>query len=272
MKIQNSRTIQMAVFDWAGTTVDYASAAPGDVFGLVFRQKGITLTREEINGPMGMEKKDHIRKLLSAKSGNSQWEQTYGRRWNEDDVQEIFERFEHTLGGVVADYSRVLPGVPETIDALRSMGIRIGSTTGYLSDIMKNVTPVAKAGGYEPDCIVTPDLVGSGRPGPFMIFECMRQLQIYPPCAVVKVGDTVMDILEGVNAGTWSIGILTGSNLLGLTEEEYGEMDAAELSLRKEKARKAYLDAGADAVIDRITDLPGAVEMINRKMKTEEAY
>ena len=140
MRIQNSRTIEMAVFDWAGTTVDYGSAAPGDVFGLVFRQMGITLTREEICAPMGMEKKDHIRKLLSTESGDSQWEEKYGRKWNEDDVQEIFERFEHTLGGVVADYSKVLSGVPETIDALRSNGIRIGSTTGYLSDIMKNVT------------------------------------------------------------------------------------------------------------------------------------
>lgn len=269
MRIQNSGKIEMVVFDWAGTTVDYASSAPGDVFGRVFEQAGIFLTKPEINGPMGMEKKEHIRKLLSTESGNSQWEKKYGRGWNEDDVQEIFERFEHTLGGVVADYSTVLPGVTETVDILRSRGIRIGSTTGYLSDIMEKVTPAARAGGYEPDCVVTPDMVGSGRPGPFMIFECMRQLQVYPPCSVVKVGDTVVDILEGVNAGTWSIGILTGSNLLGLTEEDYKKMDAGELAARKKKAARIYLDAGADAVIDRITELPAAIETISQKMNTE---
>ena len=45
----------------------------------------------------------------------------------------------------------------------------------------------------------------------------MRRLNVYPPSAVVNVGDTVVDIQEGKNAGAWSIGILTSSNLLGLT-------------------------------------------------------
>ena len=59
-----------------------------------------------------------------------------------------------------------------------------------------------------------------------MVFECMRQLNIYPPRCVVKVGDTVVDMQEGKNAGAFAIGILTGSNLLGLTKEEYDAMPA----------------------------------------------
>ena len=34
-----------------------------------------------------------------------------------------------------------------------------------------------------------------------MLFECMRRLGVYPPSAVVKVGDTVVDIQEGKKAG-----------------------------------------------------------------------
>ena len=49
--------IQMVVFDWAGTTVDYASAAPHKVFDLVFTNHQIRLSAEEIDRPMGMEKK-----------------------------------------------------------------------------------------------------------------------------------------------------------------------------------------------------------------------
>ena len=51
--------IKMVVFDWAGTTVDYGSCAPAEVFAEIFEEAGIHLTREEINGPMGMEKKAH---------------------------------------------------------------------------------------------------------------------------------------------------------------------------------------------------------------------
>lgn len=79
--------IQMVVFDWAGTTVDYGSSAPGDVFDRVFASAGIHLTKEEINRPMGMEKKAHIRELLSCASGNRQWAEVYKRAWTEVDVE-----------------------------------------------------------------------------------------------------------------------------------------------------------------------------------------
>lgn len=65
----DQQQIELVVFDWAGTTVDYGSSAPSAVFGRVFSASGIHLTRAEINAPMGMEKKAHIRQLLSCASG-----------------------------------------------------------------------------------------------------------------------------------------------------------------------------------------------------------
>lgn len=91
--------------------------------------------------------------------------------------------------------------------------------------MMEQVIPKAAEMGYQADCVVTPDVTGIGRPTPFMLFECMRRLEVYPPRAVVKVGDTVVDMLEGKNAGAWSVGILTGSNLLGLSQEEYEALE-----------------------------------------------
>ena len=119
------------------------------------------------------------------------------------------------------------------------------------------------------DCIVTPDVTGQGRPSPFMVFECMRQLNVYPPKSVVKVGDTVADILEGKNAGAWSIGILEASNLLGLTKAEYDGLSEEERKTKKEAARRKYLEAGADLVIDSIRELPEAVEKLNKAAKGE---
>lgn len=268
MKYENS--IKLAVFDWAGTTVDYGSFAPNDVFGLVFEEADIHLTREEINGPMGMEKKAHIRALLSLDTASVQWKNTYGRDWNEDDVEHLYEKFEEKLYEVVKEYSIPIEGVVETVEALRKNEIKIGSTTGYNNIIMNQVIPAAESCGYRPDCVVTPDAAGVGRPAPFMLFECMRKLNVYPPKAVVKVGDTIADIHEGKNAGAWSIGILTGSNLLGLRKEEYGQMSAKELAVRKAEAAQKYLEAGADMVIDNIRELPAAIEKINCHMAKEE--
>ena len=266
-----NRQIQMVVFDWAGTTVDYGSSAPSVVFDRVFTAAGIHLTRDEINRPMGLEKKAHIRQLLSGEAGGTQWRQVYGRDWNEQDVNDLYEKFEATLHTVVAEYSTPLPGVVETVARLRGVGLKIGSTTGYNSAMMAEVLPVAKAAGYAADCVITPDVTGVGRPAPFMVFECMRQLNVYPPRCVVKVGDTVVDMQEGKNAGAFAIGILTGSNLLGLTEEEYNAMPADILTQRKRVAADRYRAAGADLVIDSIRELPAAIETLNERLRKEES-
>lgn len=263
--------IQMIVFDWAGTTTDYGGVAPSMVFDRVFREEGLCLTKEEINAPMGMEKKAHIRALLSSPSGDRQWKERYGTSWTEEDVERLYEKFEGILYQMVSEYSVPIPGVVETVRQLREQGLKIGSTTGYTSQMMTQVLPRAAELGYEADCVVTPDVTGASRPTPFMLYECMRQLNVYPPCAVVKVGDTVVDIQEGKNAGAWSIGILTGSNLLGLTRDEYEAMEPGELARRKQEAAEHYKQAGADLVIDSIRDLPAAVAELNRRMAEKEA-
>lgn len=264
-------SIRLVVFDWAGTTVDYGSSAPAEVFNRIFSGAGIHFTREEINRPMGMEKKAHIRTLLETESGKAQWRQAYGRPWTEENVEQLYESFEKELFQVVEEYSEPIPGVVETVKELRRQGLAIGSTTGYTSQMMEQVLPRAKALGYEADCVVTPDITGEGRPSPFMLFECMRRLHVYPVQTVVKVGDTVVDILEGKNAGAWSVGILTGSNLLGLTKEEYEAMDPEELKKRKMQAADRYREAGADLVIDSIRDLPRAIEELDRRLARKEA-
>lgn len=231
--------IQMIVFDWAGTTTDYGGVAPSVVFDRVFQEEGICLTKEEINAPMGMEKKAHIRALLSSLSGGRQWKERYGTSWTEEDVERLYEKFEGILYQMVAEYSVPIPGVVDTVQQLRKQGLKIGSTTGYTSQMMKQVLPKARELGYEADCVVTPDVTGASRPTPFMLYECMRRLNVYPPSAVVKVGDTVVDIQEGKNAGAWSIGILTGSNLLGLTQAEYEAWHPTNWSSASRRRRSA---------------------------------
>ena len=61
---------------------------------------------------------------------------------------------------------------------------------------------------------------------------------------VVKVGDTIADIKEGVNAKVWSVGIVTGSNEMGVSEEEYNSRPAEEWESLKKEVRERMLAAG----------------------------
>ena len=262
-------SIGLVVFDWAGTTVDYGCIAPLELFRRCFEPRGIFLSPEEIRKPMGLEKKDHIRTLVETETASEQWRARYGKEWTEEDVQAIYESFEEMLKNTVAEYSQVLPGVEKTVKELREKGIRIGSSTGYTREIMEIVMKEAKKGGYEPDFLVTPQDVNGGRPAPFMIYENMRLANVYPPCRVVKVGDTAADILEGRSGSVWTVGILEGSSAAAMTEEERRTLSAEEVEKRKDHARKIYEEAGADYVIDSILELPLIIEKIEERMEKE---
>lgn len=262
----NKEQVRLVVFDWAGTVVDYGCVAPAVVFQKTFENWEIKLTKEEILKPMGMEKKDHIRELLRLEHVTKTWRELRGSDWTEEDVDVMYQTFEKMLADIVADYSKVMPGVKETVDTLRKQEIVIGSTTGYTAEIMEKVTAKATAEGYTPDHLVTPDVVGTGRPGPFMVYENMRRSNVYPASCVVKVGDTTMDILEGVSAGVWTVGILDGSSQVGLSYEEAQAISPSEKENLWKKAEEIYRNAGADFVIEDITKLPKVIEEINSRL------
>ena len=188
----------------------------------------------------------------------------HGREWNQNDVAIMYQSFEKHLFASLKNFTTPIPGVLETMKLLREDGIKIGSTTGYTQAMMDVVRPDAAAKGYEVDNLVTPDDVPAGRPAPYMIYKNMIDLAIPSVDNVVKVGDTIADIKEGLNAKVWSIGIVTGSNEMGITEEEYNHRSADELAELKREVRERMLAAGAHFVLDNITELPACIEKINR--------
>ena len=153
------------IFDWAGTTVDYGCFAPVKAFIEAFEHYGITPTLEEVRKPMGMLKIDHIRTMLSMDRIAKAWEEKYNRPWTEEDVKEVYLLSESKILEIVQNYGEPKPYVVETVKALRDMGLKIGSTTGYTDEMMALVVPKAKEQGYEPDCWFSPDATGQkGRP------------------------------------------------------------------------------------------------------------
>ena len=258
-----NNSVKGIIFDWAGTTVDFGCFAPLNVFVEIFKRKGISITVEEARKPMGMLKKDHIRAILSMPRISKLWQEEKGREFATIDVDDLYADFEPSLMEILHQYTGVIDGVLPVMDELRKRNIKIGSTTGYTKEMMKIVKQGAAKRGYSPDCIVTADDTGYGRPHPYMIFKNMQLLGIYPPKSAVKVGDTISDIKEGVNAGVWSVGIIVGSSEMGLTENEYDSMSSEEKKDICSRVRNKFMSAGADCVINEISELPALIDKIN---------
>lgn len=256
--------VEGVLFDWAGTTVDFGCFAPVHVFLEIFKEAGVEITVQEARGPMGMLKKDHIRAILQLPRVRDIWRATYHREFTEKDTEDLYANFEPLLLTSLKEYSEPLPEVLETVKVLRNKGLKIGSTTGYTDSMMKIVTKGAQAQGYEPDYWITPDSTnGYGRPFPYMIFRNMEALKLTVPWKVVKVGDTAMDIQEGLNAGVWSVGVIVGSSQMGMSYEEYINCSELQKQQAIENAEQAFLQYGADFTIKTMKELPQVIEKIN---------
>ena len=261
-----TRRLEGVIFDWAGTTVDYGCFAPVNVFMNIFKMRDIHVTLEEAREPMGLLKIDHIKAMLSMPRIEKLFEEKFGRRWTQKDVEDIYADFEEQLFATLQDYTTPVPGAVELMKRLRDRGLKIGSTTGYTKEMADIVGEGAKAKGYEPDHRITASEVSKGRPHPYMVFDNMMKLDLSHRSTVVKVGDTISDIKEGVNAGVWSVGILKGGSDLGLTRKEVETMEEKELKGRMDTVAARMKAAGAHYVIDEIGRLDEVLDDIQRRL------
>ncbi|MBS7526938.1 phosphonoacetaldehyde hydrolase [Fusibacter paucivorans] len=268
--MKKKTSVTAVIFDWAGTMVDFGCMAPVEALIKVFGEVDIELTDEIARRYMGMSKKEHIRKTLQLPEIESRWIERHDRVPGNEDVASLYNRFEQVIFDYLEDYATPVPGITSLIDQLRQKGIAIGSTTGYTKEMADTVKKAAETKGLHVDCCVTPDSVPAGRPSPWMCGLVAMKLDVYPPNAIVKIGDTVSDILEGKNAGMWSVGVIKGGSELGLTIDQIERLSDHELYLKTEAVRQKFLAAGADYVIDSIDQAGSVVEVIDKRLSLNE--
>lgn len=225
---------------------------------------------EEARAPMGMMKKDHLRFMCRMESISPKWRERYGGPPTEHDVDMMYSELEPMMVSSIATYSDLIPGVLGTVTELRSRGIKIGSTTGYSRPIMEILTKEAARRGYQPDAVVCPTDVPAGRPLPYMCYQNAIRLEVYPLEAIVKIGDTVVDIEEGLNAGMWTVGVTKTGSELGLPEREVAKMDQETLKFELATVRKKFLEAGCHEVVEGIYDCVRIIDEINERLAMGE--
>jgi phosphonoacetaldehyde hydrolase len=260
--------LKAIILDWAGTTVDFGSLAPVRTLQRVYARAGITLTDSETRQAMGLPKKEHIREIISIQRVRDEWKRVHGNLPDETDVEQLYSDFVPLQFSCLLEYSAVIPGVVETMERLRSRGLKIGTTTGYPREMLDLLVEASGKVGYSPDCNLAPGDVGVGRPHPFMIYENAVRLQVYPLAAIVKIGDTPADIEEALNAGAWSIGVAATGNMMGLSRQDFEAISGSQQEERLVVARAALRNAGAHYVVDSLADVDSVLDDIDTRLKT----
>lgn len=222
-------TPQLAVLDMAGTTIDDRHEVYRVLRESVERE-GARIDDATFQQWMGTEKRSAITNLL----GHG------GVEADEERIDAAFAWFLAELTRTYAENPPVpLPGVEETLAALRADGVMVGLTTGFSRQIADLILDRmgwevgSDPGSTTVDAVVCGDEVPEGRPAPFMIQQVMERTGVTDPALVVSAGDTAVDVESARRAGVLAIGVLTGK----LTRAEHEA-------------------AGADGVLNGVRDLP----------------
>lgn len=208
---------------------------------------------------MGIEKHEHIAKLVQLPEIQTAWQKRYNRLLTPDDELMLFDQFETFLLKRLATQTELTPFVLETQAYLHQNDIKIATTTGYTRPMLELVAQQASQLGYQPDLMVSKEDVQNGRPSPDMIHKIQQTLKLNKPQIIIKVGDTVVDMLEGRNAGVITIGVLESSSLIGLTATELAALTPTKRQTLISEAKKTLLAAGAADVINNLSQLPAFI-------------
>lgn len=262
--------VKAVILDWAGTTMDYGCYAPAVVFIEVYKRQGVDITIEQAREPMGAHKRVHISKIRQIPAVAQKWREVHGCPCTEEDVDTMFKDFVPLQLACLADYADLVPGCLDALKEFRQRGLKIGSTTGYTQEMMDILQKEAADRGYVPDATVCATQVPAGRPEPWMCLKNAMDLQIYPMESIVKIGDTLPDIDEGLNAGMWTIGLAKTGNELGLNVKEIAELAPEELERKLNRAYTRMAQSGAHYVVDSITDCPPIIDEIQQRLARGE--
>lgn len=265
--------VKAAILDWSGTTADKYVLAPAVVFVEVFEKHKVPISMKEARLPMGLRKDLHIKAITELPEVRERWQAVYGRLPDQGDVDNMFKDFVPMQLGCLRKYTDLIPGTAETVNTLRSeFGLKIGSTTGFLKNMVDILLEDAKKQGYQPDSSVAGDEVVNGaRPKPFMVYRNMDLLDVHTIQSVVKVDDTVSGVGEALNAGCWGVGLARYSNYMDINSlEEEAKLSQDEIDRRTEVSRDLLRNAGAHYVVDSIVDLPEVVADINKRLAQGE--
>jgi phosphonoacetaldehyde hydrolase len=254
--------VKAVVFDWAGTMIDFGCMAPVTALKDVFADEAIILSTDEARRDMGKAKLDHLRAILSDPAVDARWRALKGTSASEADVQRLYEKLIPAMRGAAARSARLIPGAAQTVAELKWLGVRIGSGTGYTRDMMADILPSAAEQDYAPEVVVCAGETPSGRPAPLMTWQALIALDAWPASTCIKVDDAPVGIQEGKAAGCWTVGLSASGNGVGLDLDTFKALPADERKGRLAASEQALRDAGADYVIEDVSQLLPVVHEI----------
>jgi len=206
--------IKLVIFDIAGTVIEDSGQVP-EAFTTALLNHEIEVTSDSIREMRGASKREVIKRFVERQAGVKNAEVNAR-------TEEIYNSFRSILASLYEKNGvREIAGATEVFHWLQKRGVGVALNTGFdrtISDLLLNSM---HWNGDLIDSIVCGDDVPQGRPAPDLIFKAIERSEVTSVHHVANVGDTVLDLQAGQNAGVrYNIGVLSGAHTKEQLERE----------------------------------------------------
>lgn len=200
--------IKLVIFDLAGTTVQDRGQVSG-AFVAALAEHNIEVTPEQLNSVRGSSKRQAVLSFIPEGPHRA------------SSAEAVYASFrEHLAQQYRTEGIEPIKGAEQIFRRLRDQGVRVALNTGFERNITGLLLAALNWEADVVDAVICGDDVKQGRPAPYLIFHAMEATGTTSVRHVVNVGDTVLDLQAGYNAGVhWNVGVLSGAHDRRLLEQ-----------------------------------------------------
>lgn len=218
----HGRSVAGVVFDLDGTLTNSIQIYH-EVFCEISARIGISMTRDELFMPLA--------------EGMSPWNRAFPNDLpNREETIREFKRIAYPRFAEALKRVRPFPGVEQVLIDLYSRGVKLGLVTDSPAAALEVLHSEAMSHYF--CAMVTIDDGVPKKPEPDGLVECLKRMDISAENAVF-VGDALIDIRAGKEAGTLTIGVLTGL-----------------------ANRRQFESERPTALVDDVTQIPAALNLV----------
>jgi phosphonoacetaldehyde hydrolase len=218
------------IFDLSGVLVDFGVHVPVMAINRAFNNHGIYIPYKNIRSSLGMNQENHIKLLCNYTKCSEKFESIYTDYQNELIVLNYSPEFTTPLNGAV-----------KATNMLRDQGYKVGITTFYNKNVFSVIDKNIKHHGIHYDTVVCNNDVILGKPEPFMLYKVMNRFNL-PANKCIKVGESNLNIYEGLNAKVDTINVIDSSNNMGVDEQIFDDCCSTIKNIKRMEVINSFMN------------------------------
>lgn len=258
------------ILDWSGTLVDPYSMSMIDAANSVCDRYNMQIPDKTLREKIGMCLLPWVEDFMNSNVFMSQWnsKMVIPLRLKCHDMISHCEIFHACIEQEILQnlrekkYTTLLPGVKNAFDYMKKTDIKIGTTSGFTGEMLKCISLDAKKQGFVPDLIVASDNVNIKRYRPHYdgINYIANRLSFPHMGSIVKIGNTIEDVEEALNAGIMSISVVNFSSEMAMYSGYSGSDKIKEIANK-------FFNAGSSYVVGDFRDIEFTLRDVSYHME-----